>query len=92
MSKSQTLQSLKAELENVNAAIEKYQKVRTSLIDVITFLGNEELEGLMSKAGAVEKEEPEAEETHGDGTSALPAVPQDGIEAVRKALAARNRA
>ena len=91
-SKSETLQSLKAELESVNAAIEKYTKVRAALIEVITFLGNEELQDLLNETE--EAEESSAQAAKGDGSSekpTLPALPQDGIEAVRKALAARNQ-
>lgn len=94
--KSDTLQSLKAELEAVNATIAKYQKVRAALIEVITFLGNEELQALTkipaeATAEADEPVEATASEEEGDGAAGLPALPTDGIEAVRKALAARNR-
>ncbi|NBC17068.1 MAG: hypothetical protein GVY18_07100 [Bacteroidetes bacterium] len=100
-SKSETLQSLKAELESVDATIEKYTKVRHALIEVIKFLGNEQLQDLLSDgeepasetdaeetAEAMEDMEEEAEHVPQES---LPALPQDGIEAVRKALAARNQ-
>jgi hypothetical protein len=95
-SKSETLQALKAELESVNATIEKYSKVRSALIEVIKFLGNEQLQDLLSHSEETAPEALEDDSTaEGDGSQttqeSLPALPQDGIEAVRKALAARNQ-
>jgi predicted CopG family antitoxin len=96
--KSETLQALKAELESVDATIEKYTKVRHALIEVIKFLGNEQLQDLLSDGGepssdadAEETAETMEEETEHIPQESLPALPQDGIEAVRKALAARNQ-
>lgn len=96
-SKSETLHALKAELESVNATIEKYSKVRGALIEVIKFLGNEELQDLLSDAEEASLDEVEAKNVaaEGDGSQpsqeTLPALPQEGIEAVRKALAARDQ-
>jgi len=98
-SKSETLRALKVELESVDATIEKYSKVRSSLIEVIKFLGNEQLQDLLSDAeeASQNKAETDAEAAtaKGDGSQpsqeTLPALPQEGIEAVRKALAARDQ-
>lgn len=86
--KSNTVQSLRAELESVDTAIEKYTRVRKALVEVITFMGNEELHDLMGTPNKAEHEEEESKDGKEKG---LPSLPQDGIEAVRKALAARNQ-
>ena len=87
-SKSNTLQGLKAELEHVDAAIAKYSRVRKALVEVISYLGNEEVHDLINQANEQAEEEDEVV----DYSQPAPALPKDGIEAVRKALAARSQA
>lgn len=87
--KSDTLQDLKEQLESVEATIEEYQRVRTSLVDVISFLGNQGLQDL-TRASHEEKQ-PANGQPEPARASNVPAIPQDGIDAVRKALAARSQ-
>ena len=86
--KSDTLQDLKDQLETVESMIEEYQRVRSSLIDVISFLGNQ---GLQDFARAARAENAPNGQPEQDRPSAMPAIPQEGIDAVRKALAARSQ-
>lgn len=86
--KSDTLQDLKDQLESIEAMIEEYQRVRSSLIDVISFLGNQGLQDLVRGTRTESAPNGQVEQ---DRPSSMPAIPQEGIDAVRKALAARSQ-
>lgn len=93
--KKNTIQSLEAELATLEATIEKFTRARGALIEVITYLGEDEQRGAPSydRSSSTNAEAEEATGSNDGATEleALPPLPREGFAAIRNALAVREQ-